>query len=497
MRKTSTRANDSPVGLSQRGRLAFLLQDSVMYGGAAAISKAFSLVTFPLLARHFSVADYGVLDYFMVLGSLLAILFVFGQDSAVARFFYESEDATQRRQVISQSLAFQWAGVVLCVPLLWWFAPSLTPWLITGTDRDALLRIVLLQVPFLLLINFSQNLLKWTFARAQFLAMTLGATIVQMTLLVVGIQWFELGIAGVLWLSWITHVVFAVLGLWFVRDWLAWPRDWWHLRQMLPFALPLGLICVVGAFSPTLERSLTDSLLGPESLGLYAAAAKVAMLIGLLVSSFQTAWGPFSLSLYKQADAGQTYNGVLQLFAMGACVVALVIAGLAQPLLRVLAGARYEGAAWVVFPLVMSLAVQATSWITEIGIGISKRSYLSLYAYAALLVVTLVSISVLGPRFGLVGVGVGVLLGQTIKGIVASALAQRAYPLPWSYGPVLFLLGLTLVTGFTAAWLQEVWGDVPALATYALGIAAVLLTSWTTRPRQKQPPPHGEEVSRC
>lgn len=478
MQKTVPKQRTSPVGLSQRGRLAFLLQDSVLYGGAAAISKAFSLVTFPLLARHFSVAEYGVLDYFMVLGSLLAILFVFGQDSAVARFFYDSEDLAERRQVISQSLAFQLAGVAVLVPVMWWTAPVIAPWLITGPDREGLLRIVLLQVPFLLLINFSQNLLKWTFARAPFLGMTLGTTLVQMTLLVIGIRWFELGIAGVLWLSLLTHAAFALLGLWFVRRWLAWPQGVRHLRQMLPFAIPLGLICAVGAFSPTLERSLTDSLLGSESLGLYAAAAKVAMLIGLLVSSFQTAWGPFSLSLYKQADAGRTYNWVLQLFAMGACVVALVIAGLAQPLLRVLAGARYEGAALVVFPLVMSLAVQATSWITEIGIGISKRSYLSLYAYAAWLVVTLASISVLTPRFGLVGVGMGVLLGQTVKGIIASALAQRAHPLPWSYGPVIWVMSLTLVTGFTAAWLQQIWGDVPALATYATGIAAVLLTSW-------------------
>lgn len=100
---------------------------------------------------------------------------------------------------------------------------------------------------------------------------------------------------------------------------------------MLPFAIPYGVICIAGAFSPTLERTLTASFLGTESLGLYAAATKMAMLMGLLVSAFQTAWGPVSLSLYKQADAGHTYNWVFKLFALAVCVAALTLTLLAQP----------------------------------------------------------------------------------------------------------------------------------------------------------------------
>ncbi|MBL8890174.1 MAG: oligosaccharide flippase family protein [Planctomycetaceae bacterium] len=470
----------SPIGLTQRGRLAFLLKDSVLYGAAAAFNKAFSLVTFPLLARHFTVSEYGALDYFMILAGLLAIVFVFGQDSAVARFFYETEDLTERRQLISQSLAFQFLGLVIFIPCLWWNAKSITPWLITGEDRYRLLQVVLLQVPFLLLVNFTQNILKWTFARAPFLIVTVGSTIVQMCLLLLGVRWFALDTTGVLWVSLITHALFAALGLFFVREWLIWPSHWNHLRQMLPFAIPLGLICIVGAFSPTLERSLTDNLLGTDSLGMYAAAAKVAMLIGLLVSSFQTAWGPFSLSLYKDADAGLTYNSVLQTFVLGACAVSLIISGLSHSILTILAGPQYGDASIVVFPLVLSLAIQATSWITEIGIGISKRSYLNLYSYAASLLATLAGIGFLTPWLGLVGVGIGVLIGQIVKAVVASTLAQIAYPLPWSYRPVVAAILLTLLTGFVATWLRISIGESVAMGVHALGLIAILLVNWRT-----------------
>lgn len=468
----------SPRGLSQRGRLGFLLKDSALYGGAAAISKAFALITFPLLARHFRVAEYGVLDYYMVLAGFLATFFIFGQDSAVARFFYEHEETAERRQLISQSLLFQVVGLALFLPLLWFGAEWLTTLLIAAPDRVFLFKIVLLQLPFLLLINFSQNLLKWTFARARFLTMSLGFTVVQATLLVIAVLVFNVGIQGVLLVSLTTSALFGALGLFFVRQWLTRPKDFRRLREMLPFAIPYGVICVAAAFSPTLERTLTATLLGAEDLGLYAAATKIAMLIGLLVSAFQTAWGPFSLSIHKQPDAGHTYNWVLKLFALGMCVAALVLTLLAQPLIHFLATDRYSGAAIVVFPLAMGLAIQATSWITEIGISISKRSYLSLYSYSAAIAVTPAGIWLLAPEFGLLGVGMSVLLGYLIKAVISSWLGQRAYRLPWHYAPVILLMSATLVLGLVATWVGQQFGSAANSLVLGVNLFVVLLMGW-------------------
>jgi O-antigen/teichoic acid export membrane protein len=469
---------DSPVILSQRKRLSFLFKDSVIYGGAAAVSKAFALITFPLLARHFSVEDYGVLDYFMVLGSLLSIFFIFGQDSAVARFFYEHEDTTARRQLISQSVTFQLAGLVLLLPLIWLGADWFTSLLIATTNSSLLFKIVLLQLPFLLFINFSQNLLKWTFARSQFLTMSLGFTVVQTLLLLIAVLVFDSGIKVVLLVSLITCMVFGLLGLFFVRQWLTRPHDFQYLRLMLPFAVPYGIISVAGAFSPALERTLTHYLLGADDLGLYAAAFKIAMLIGMIVSAFQTAWGPFSLSLYKQVDAGETYNWVFKLFALCMCVAVLVISLLAQPLIQFLATDRYSDSVIVVFPLAMGLVIQATSWITEIGIGISKRSYLYLYAYSVSVVTTFAGIWFLAPIYGLVGVGIGVMMGHIIKAIISSWLAQRAYRLSWNYMPVIIIMITTLVIGLAATWIGHEFGDNAKVMALLVGLLSIVAMGW-------------------
>jgi len=466
------------VGLAQSGRLSFLLKDTVVYGGATAISQACSLITFPLLTRRLSVTDYGVLDYFMLLSSFLATLFIFGQDSAVARYFYEYEEKAKRCQLISQSLIFQLLGLALLLPLLWGCSEWLTGLLIESTDSVRLFKIVLLQLPFLLLINFSQNIFKWTFDRSRFLTMSLGFALLRASLLGIAVLEFDAGIEGVLLVSLLICAVFGMLGLLLVRQWLVRPTDFIHIRQMLRYAMPFGFICALSGLSPTLDRTLTNQVLGAVDLGLYSAGTKVAMMIGMVVGAFQTAWGPFSLSIYKKNDAGDTYNWVLKLFVASMCGLVFALTIVAQPLVSMLASDRYAGSVVVVFPLAMGLAIQATSWITEIGIGISKRSYLNIYAYTFGVVATVISILLLAPDLGILGVALGVMIGHTAKAIISSWLAQRAYPLPWQYLQVSMALGSTLVIGLLAIWIDHQLGTQAYTLVLGAGLFAVLGMSW-------------------
>lgn len=456
----------SPRGLSQRGRLGFLLKDTALYGGAAAISKSFSIITFPLLARHFSTADYGIIDFFSVIASFIGILIIFGQDSSVARFFYEYEDKDKRQQLISQSFLFQLIVSFALAAILWNWSKSIAGWLIEVPDASIYFGLIVLQSPFLVLMNFSQNLLKWSFERNKFLFVSLGSTLFSVTALVIGIYHFNIGVAGVLWIGITNYAVFGCLGLWFVRRWLVIPKNFGFLTELLRYALPLGVIGSAGAFVPMVERWLTNELLGLEELGLYASGTRVAMLVTFFVGAFQTAWGPFSLSLYKQSDSIVSYNLVLKSFVLVMMTISLLLGAVAYPLITILATERYVPGAIVVFPLALALVIQATSWITEIGIGISKRSHLNLYAYAAFVTVTISSIYILSSLFGLVGVALGILFGHVAKSAISSWLAQKAYPLAWNYGVVLTYIGIGFSSGFVVLLIYNQYSAVLASVLY-------------------------------
>lgn len=469
----------TPAKLGQRDRLSFLFKDSVVYGGAMAISRAFSIISFPLVARQLSVTEYGTLDLFLVLSMFLSTLLIFGQDSAVGRYFYEYEGIDERRQVISQSLLIQAIVCVAALAVMLMFTGRVASLVSSTPNAPHYLTIILFQMPFMIAINFAQNLLKWTFARRSFLIMSIGYAAAQAGLLVISAIWTVMDVETVLMAILLANILFGVVGLYLTREWLAWPSRPFYMRELLKFAAPIGVICVLGAAVPMVERLSIERLLGVGDLGLYAAGSKVAMLLALVIGSFQTAWGPFSISIHREPDAPQTYNLVLAFFSLAVCVFAMMLDSIAEPLLTLLATEKFSPAAIVVFPLTMAATVQSISWITEIGFGLSKRTNYVIIPYVIYLAGIAAFMSLLIPLMGLMGAALAMMLAQIARSLTSTWLAQRVYPLPWIYGWVVTVLSGTLLAGAVARGVAFPWGGFPAmLAVYILASATICVGFW-------------------
>lgn len=470
-------SDQSPAGLTTRGRLMFLFRDSALYGTAAAVSRIATLVTFPIIVRHLSAEEYGLLDFMQVLGGFLTLLFVFGQESAVARYFFEYEDRAHRRQLISQSLSFQILGLLVVLPILWNAARFFSFGDGIVQDSTVVARLLLAQVPFLVLINFSINILRITFSRFSYIFMSLGYSFTQAILWISAIFLLDMRIEGILLASLISAALFALIGLVLVRSWIILPRGFRLLREMLPYAIPYGFVCSLDAATPLIERALVKGLLDANALGLYAAGAKVSMLFAIALYAFQVAWNPFALALHKSPDAIRTYNWVLKLFALGVCLVALLLASIAEPLVVLLASERYAGSSVVVFPLVMGFGIGAIGWITEIGINFAKRTHLKFIAYVIAILCMALAIAVLAPVMGLFGAAMGVLIGNLVRTVILTRFAQVTHPMGWDHASVASLVMLTLVFGLAGTFAGALWGGHVAAAISLLGACAVLLAA--------------------
>jgi len=461
-------------------RFRFFFNDTIIYGGASAVSKAFVLITLPFVARSFTITEFGALDFMLTMANVLAVGIIFGQDSAVARYFYEFDGLQDRSQLISQSLTYHLVVIMFILPSLWflfndmeWDEGSIFP-----PQTKSLFGIVLLQIPFLVINNFTQGVLKWTFERSRYLWLTIGTTLVYSVSTVIGVVFVDWNIKGVLLAGLSTNILFSLCGLYFIRKWLAVPRAWGHLKKVILFAVPYGVICLCGAFMPILERSLIVKILAPEQLGLYAAGAKIALITGLVIGAFQTAWGPFSLAIHTRNDSAETYNLILKIFSVGINIVVLILCLIAPFLITLLFSDRYTGAEIVVFPICIGIAIQATGWLTELGIMISKKSYLNIYGYLIFVFVSVFGIIALASVYGIVGVAVAVAIGQTAKSICSSWLAQRVYPLPWEYFPVIAIFIYTLLIYIVAEYVVASVDDYFRTISYIFGISCQIILGW-------------------
>jgi O-antigen/teichoic acid export membrane protein len=442
--------------LSILNKLEFLAKDTVLYGAASAFHQIFALITIPIITRYFSVSDYGIVDFYIILSSFLVTVFIFGQDSAVARFFHDSENVFKRRNVISQALLFQFLGILIFLPILWIFSDNISNMVYQFSQSKIIFQLVLTQIPFMLLVNFSQNILKLTFNRSKFLIITLGLTLTNTILLVVGILFFKIDIADIFVISLITYIVFGLLGLYFVRHWLTIPENFQNSKHVMIFAIPFGIMSIIETIIPAMTRWLVNDLLGAESLGLFAVGMRVASIVSLYAAAFRTAWGPLSLAIYKEVNVIDTYNIVLKIFTWFICGGVVLLLLVADWVIILIASENYI-LSWVVVPLlVMGLSVQAISWITEIGISLSKKSYLGLYGYLVLLVTTFGLIHILAPIWQLYGVAIALMLGYIFKSLITSWISQKAYKLNWQYKGVILFSTITLLFVFFGIYNKEI-----------------------------------------
>jgi O-antigen/teichoic acid export membrane protein len=436
---------DEPKKLGLRARLQFLLRDSVVYGGAGALNKLLALVTFPILARHFSVSQYGYFDFFNVLITLLTLFFVFGLDSAFNRYFYERENTAYRKNLISQAIIFQVLISFSAVLLTWQFAEFIGNTLLNIDANANLLKLIILQVPFLVIINFTQNILKVTFARIQFLVISVGSTLFSVVGILIGIWMYELAIFDVFLIYLVVRLIFSLLGIFFCYKWMILPRSFSLLKHVMPFAIPYGIICTAGALMPALERVFINEYLQNSDLGLYAAGAKVALLINLPIQAFELAWIPFSFSLHKEKDAESTYVWVVKIYTIFIILSVIAIALLSKPLLNILASEKYIAGYIIVLPIALAFAFQSIGTIFSVGIDLSKKSYLKLYGYFGFLLCSVISMYFLVQYYGLVGVAWGALIGYISKAIIESALSYREYRMLWPFFGIIIICSTVLI----------------------------------------------------
>ncbi|MCP4215990.1 MAG: oligosaccharide flippase family protein [bacterium] len=442
---------------STNKRLKFLLKDSVLYGGANAVAKLFAIFTVPILTRLFTREQFGVIDGIGILAAVFTPIMVMGMDSAIARFFYDTEDENERKQVISQGLLVEVVlAVVLCVSL-YAGADLLLEWFLNTSRYTHLFRIIIVAVFFSVLVMFSQNLLKWTFSRTRYLVISFGLTTSTVCLTLLYVLVFKLGVAGVFWALLTSNFVFAIIGLVFTAKYIRFPRSFTYLKPMLKFGWPMMFVALIPALVPSIDRWFITNYLSLAILGGYSVGLKIAGLIQLPVLGFQTAWGPFALAIYKEENANETYNKVFLYYTGLLTLASLAIVLLAEPLILIFASAKYRDFIDIVTPLVFAACIDSMCWITGIGITLSKKTIFSTLSYAVTLAAGALFILLLIKPFGLMGVAYGILGSKVVLTVVKTAFAYRIYFIRYRLTTALTIC----LGGFSAAQLFRFLHVVP------------------------------------
>ena len=442
---------------SNKEKLKFLIKDSSLYGIGIAISKSSYFILLPIISYHFTPEEYSIIDYFQVILQVLTIVTVFGIETAVARYYFETDDDNKRKVLISQSFLLQLIFIVVYIITMLLLNEKLNQWIYAIYNSSIPVYLIYLQVPLMVIVNFCLSILKWSFHRNQFLILSVGLTLTNFLLVVVFLNLKKLTIPEFFLIGFCPYLLFSTLGVLLIRKWLIIPSNINWFKKLIQYSFPLGLISVFSMLTPLIERSLIYKMIGVEQMAIFVLTAKIAVILMTIISAFQTSWGPFAHSLYKSDTSIKIYNLVLKLFSFGIFTLIILLTWLLPYVVVFVFSPDYSVDVFLLFIILVTIGLKGINWITEIGISFSKKTKYTLFNYIISFVISLITMLILVHPYGIYGIAIGTFIGMITKSIIGYYFAQKLYPLKWDLAPTLKIIFLVVMMFLSSHFVSTKW----------------------------------------
>jgi len=430
--------------LSHGPLLRKLTGQSVVYGIGQAAARAVQVVLVPVFTHAFAPAEYGVIEMVGVVTWIATFLVVAGTDAALARLFYEPENAFGRQTMVS-TLGMWRAGIALTIAaLLFALAPFLSQEVLRSPDYVKYVRIAAASLPFTVFVFFQNDVLRVTFQPLKFILLNVVETALVAGLSILFVVGMHREVAGVFYGRLIGDGLAALFGFVLIRHSLVPRFDRAMLASALRFGLPLVPAGIAFWAISFVDRTILARYADLTAVGVYAVAVRLGTLMMFGISAFQLAWGPFAYSHEHDPNAKGLFARVFTLYAASASGIALALGLFAHELLSVLVPASYEGAATPGALLVFGVVAFGGYTVAGLGSNLAKQPRNQSIAAVVAAVVTVALALALVVPYKLVGVAVATLAGFLSSTILLYVLSQRAYPIPYRGLRALFLFALAL-----------------------------------------------------
>jgi O-antigen/teichoic acid export membrane protein len=423
------------------------LFQSSHYSIASLLTLIGGLVTFPVLTRLFSVADYGLMS---LMSATLAISVAIGKTGvqhSIVRYFSEISAGKGRftlPQLYSTAvLGMAASALVVMMALLIGGRVAPDAWM-----EDQRLRGLLAIVSILVVIEVLDSSIT-NFLRADQRSMLLMKYQIAKKYLSLGCLLFAvLVIAPTLtmfyWASVFAETCAFALLVWLLfaarRD--VWPRPQQFslslYRQLLAFGIPMvvgyeisGLILNVG------DRYIVRAMIGEKELGLYSAAYNLCQYVqSVFTSSVNQAIMPLYMRMWDEEGREKTSAFVSRALRDFILLSAPVIAGVASvgpELLPSLASEKYAGAGHVLPWVISGMIVDGVASFVGAGLFVHRKTRTIMAAVSVSAIANIGMNLVLVPRFGIGGAAAATLASYSITCLVFGWAGKSLLPvrLPW------------------------------------------------------------------
>lgn len=253
--------------------------------------------------------------------------------------------------------------------------------------------------------------------------------------------------------------------------------DYSLFKKMAWYALPLVFVGIAGSINQAFAAPLQRAFLGEgvlenlANVGVYAAAAKLAILLNLFTTAFNYAAEPFFFNNSDNKDSLKIYGKVALAFTIVACFATLGLIFYID-VITLLLGEKYKSGINVVPILLFAYIFLGLYYNVSIWYKLKDKTYIgALISFLGAFITITVSILLL-PKMGAIASAWAALLCYISMVIAGYWMGQKHYPVEYPVLKILTYIIGTLILAWLALTLRSSLG---AGVLYFAAVTSVLL----------------------
>jgi O-antigen/teichoic acid export membrane protein len=457
-----------------------LAHDAAIYGGARVLLKSLAFLLVPLYAHYLTAAEFGDLDTVLATVALVDVFLTANMDGVFARFFYDRDDPTWRRQVITLYLLIETLYPAVIVGTLIGLSSVLADKALGASQYASFFVIALADVYLTNVVDLPMILCRLRRKPLTFAAYSLSRGLVQILFSVLLVAVWQLGAKGILIASLISVGAAFVFTLpEYVRD-LTRQVPWHVGREMIAFAWP-GIIGGAAFYGLGLaDRFVVRHYHGADDVGLYGIAFRFSQVVVVAVFAFRLGWTQWHYSWFRtERHPAMVARGASYYLAATGFLAVLVSAWI-LPVFHLLLAERWWAAAPAVAPLSLAAVLTGAYTVFAVGLNVTKRMRLLPPLALAGAAIAVGLYFALVPPYSFIGAAWATTGAFASLAALVLAVSTRIYPVPWDWPrlalAVVATAGLCLASLAVDAWLPLGWSYLSRVAitlAFPVGLAAL------------------------
>lgn len=430
-----------------------LTKQTLIYGVGTILARFVTFLLLPLYTNILPTADYGLAALVFAFIGFLIIIFNYGLDSAVMRFYGENTDRERKTRMLSTAIWVTLASSLVLGAIIYSLDNYLGRVLLSDPAHARLIRLSAGILFFDAICHVPFALLRLENKPIQFIGIRIINVIVVFILNFYLVGGLKRGVDGIFESNLITSALTALILYVLIINKVRLKFSGAIAKDLALFGLPFIPAGLASVCMEMFNRYIIEHLIGLEAVGIFSAGFKLGIFMLLLTTAFYYAWQPFFMKAGPQESSRPLFARIFTYFVLVELTFWLVLTALMPEIVRFhigkiyLIGKEYQSCEPMVPIILLGYVFFGINQVFLPGIYFEKKTrYLAYLTFLAAAVNVGVNF-ILVPSLGIVGSAYSSLIGYITLAVGGYFVSQRLFRVPYEIKRVGSLFLLTLTAG--------------------------------------------------